>query len=309
VKTDLLLDVVQRLPQGGLSRAWGWLARRRRPRVMVEALKRSFVRFTGIDMGEAGEEIGAYPTLEALFVRSLRAGTRRVDPDPTCLVSPVDGTVGQCGTVTEGTAVQVKGRPYGLARLLGDEEAAERFEGGSYATFYLAPNDYHRIHAPFSGEIREATVLPGSLLPVFPSAVDRFDELFARNERLITYIDSPDAGRIAVVKIGAMLVGRISVTYDPDVHTNQRRSARRMLRYEPPHLMSKGAELGAFELGSTVVLVTEPARVAFDALAPGTKVRMGERVGLVTARRRKKAGRKRGARTRSTKPTRGGTQG
>ncbi len=308
MKTDLLLDVVQRLPQGGLSRAWGWLARRQRPRVMVEALKRSFVRFTGIDMGEAGREIGAYPTLEALFVRTLRAGSRRVDPDPTCVVSPVDGTNGQCGTVAEGTALQVKGRRYGLARLLGDAEAAERFEGGSYATFYLAPHDYHRIHAPFSGEIREAMVLPGSLLPVFPSAVDRFDELFARNERLITYIDSPDAGRIAVVKVGAMLVGRISVSYDPDIHTNQRGSARRALRYEPPRLMSKGAELGAFELGSTVVLVTERSRVTFDSLTPGNPVRMGERIGLVAARKRKGDRRKRSAGARSKKPASRGSQ-
>jgi phosphatidylserine decarboxylase len=259
---------------------------------MVEVLKRSFVKAMGIDMAEAGARIGTYPSLEALFVRSLRPGLRRVEPDPTCVVSPVDGKVGMCGTVESGTVLQLKGRPYGLARLLGDAEAAARFEGGPFATLYLAPHNYHRVHAPFSGEIREAILIPGALLPVFPSSVDRFDELFARNERLITFIDSPDAGRIALVKVGAMLVGRVSVTYDPDVHTNCRRQQRRVLRYSPPRLMSKGAELGAFELGSTVVLLGEPGRISFDGLLPGVEVRMGQRIGSVAARKKKRARKK-----------------
>src|SRR5690606_32655516 len=127
VNRDLLVDIVQRLPQGMISRGWGWLARRRRPRVFVELLKRGFVRATGIDMSEAQDGIAAYPTLEDLFVRPLRSGARRVDPDPSAVVSPVDGAVGACGTVQEGTLLQVKGREYSLARLLGSEEDAQRF--------------------------------------------------------------------------------------------------------------------------------------------------------------------------------------
>lgn len=279
---------------------------------MVEILKHSFVKATGINMKEAGAAIGSYPTLEDLFTRPLRPGARRVEPDPSCVISPVDATMGMCGIVEDATVLQVKGRRYGLARLLGDTEAAKRFEGGPYATFYLAPHNYHRVHAPFSGEVAEAILVPGALLPLYPSSVDRFDELFARNERLITFIDSPDAGRIAVVKIGAMLVGRISVTYDPSIHTNQRRSERRHLRYTPPRLMSKGAQLGAFELGSTVVLVGEPGRITLDELAPGTTVEMGQRIGLVAARDQRRSPKKkhhRGQRKRSGKPSTGGRAG
>lgn len=286
VKKDFVVDVVQRLPQGTISRGWGWLARRRRPRLFVELFKRGFVRATGIDMAEAAEPIGAYESLEDLFVRPLRAGARRVDPEPSAVVSPVDGSVGACGTVQEGTLLQVKGRDYSLARLLGSEEDASRYEGGPYATLYLAPFNYHRIHSPVSGDVRRATLIPGALMPVFTESVAKVDELFARNERLITYIDSPDAGSVAVCKVGATLVGRIGVTYDTELQTNVRGQARRDLTYDPPRLMNKGAELGVFELGSTVVLIGEKGRVSFDALQPGQAVQMGQRIGSVSARKR-----------------------
>lgn len=281
----LLVEAVKVLPQGLLSRAWGWLARRQQPRLLVEVYKRSFVRLTGIDMREASAPVGTYPSLEALFVRTLKNGARRIDPDPSALVSPVDGTVGMSGTVTHGLVMQLKGRSYSVARLLDDAERAERFEGGHFMTIYLAPYNYHRIHAPVSGEVTEATAIPGTLLPVFPAAVERVDGLFAQNERLVTYIDSPDAGRLALVKVGAMLVGRISVTFDPSLRTNATHHRKRHVTYAPPRLISKGAEVGAFELGSTVVLLCEPGRSTLDALQPGTRVRMGQRLGVLTARK------------------------
>lgn len=286
VKRALIVDIVKHLPQGFISRAWGWLARRRRPRLAVEGLKRAFVRAVGIDMSEAAQPIGAYACLEDLFVRSLRPGARRIDPDPTAVICPVDGTVGMCGTVADDTLLQVKGRTYSLSRLLDDPNAAARFEGGPYATIYLAPFNYHRIHAPVSGEVRAAAHIPGALMPVFPEALESIDELFARNERLITYIDSPDAGRVAVVKVGATLVGRITVSYDASLHTNCSVRASRHLAYNPPRLMNKGAELGIFELGSTVVLVGYAERVTFEELTPGAEVRVGQRIGVLMARKR-----------------------
>lgn len=267
-----------------VSRAWGWLARRRRPRVGIHAFKRIFVTATGIDMSEAGDSIDTYATLEDLFVRKLRPGARRVDPEPMAVVSPVDGAVGAVGTVEQGMCLQVKGRSYSLADLLDDAAAAARYEGGAYATLYLAPRDYHRIHAPLSGKVAEATLIPGGLMPVFAEALDRVDGLFARNERIITYLDTPDAGRVAVVKVGATLVGRITLAYDSDVWSNQRGQARRHLTYDPPQLLQKGGELGAFELGSTVVLVAEPGRLTLEGLSTGEVVRMGQRIGTVTAR-------------------------
>ena len=285
---EVVVDIVERLPQAVISRAWGWVARRRHPRLGVEALKRTFVAATGIDLSEAQETMKDYECLEDLFVRRLRPGTRRVEPDSTAVVSPVDGTVGACGIGENDTLFQVKGRSYQLSRLLDDAENARRFEGGPYATFYLSPRDYHRIHAPVSGVVREARVVPGGLLPVFPEALEKIDELFARNERLITYIDTTHAGRVAVVKVGATLVGRISLSYDPDVHTNEKGQGRRTIHYEPPRLMQKGGELGAFELGSTGVLVGEKGVIDFSGVAAGVTTRMGLRIGSIPGRLRDK---------------------
>jgi phosphatidylserine decarboxylase len=292
-----VVDVVERLPQAALSRAWGWLARRKRPRLGVSLLKRVFVAAAGIDMAEANKPLREYVTLEDLFVRRLKSGARRIDLDPTALVSPADGRVGCCGRIHDGTLLQVKGRSYSVAALLADSDVARRFEGGDYLTIYLSPRDYHRVHAPVSGVVAAATILPGSLLPVFPDAVQSVDELFARNERLVTYLDSVDAGRLAVVKVGATLVGRITVTYDTEVHTNHRRAVRQDLTYDPPRSLAKGAELGAFELGSTVVLLAEPGRVRFLRFEPGSLVRMGQRLGTVLPRTaaRRAAARRRGA--------------
>ena len=277
-----VVDLVKRLPAGALSRAWGQLVRCRRPRPLVGVAKRLFVAMSGANLAEANEPINSYDSLEALFVRRLRPGLRPIVPAPDAVVSPVDGTVGACGAVAQGTLLQVKGRAYSLAKLLADAETAARFEGGPYATLYLAPHNYHRVHAPLAGEVRNATVVPGRLLPVFAEAVARIDELFARNERLITYLDTPSAGCLAVVKVGATLVGRIGVVYDETARTNIAYSSQmRRLHYDPAHPIGKGEELGVFEFGSTVVLVGEPGRVLFDAIALGEPVRVGQRLGTV----------------------------
>jgi len=281
---EVVVDIVERLPQATISRAWGWMARRRHPKVGVSLLKRVFVAATGIDLTESRNSIDEFECLEDLFVRRLRPGTRRVEPEASAVVSPVDAMVGACGTVEGGTLFQVKGRSYSLSRLLDDEENAARFEGGPYATFYLSPRDYHRIHSPVSGVVKEARVVPGGLLPVFPEALEKVDELFARNERIITYVDTTHAGRVAVVKVGATLVGRISLAYDRDVHSNERGQVRRTLTYDPPHLIQKGADLGAFELGSTVVLIGEKGAVDFSGVEAGSATRMGLRIGSVLGR-------------------------
>lgn len=273
--------MVQHLPQGAISRAWGWLARRRHPKAGVRLLQKVFVKATGIDMSEASAALHHYPTLEELFVRQLKTGSRRIDPAAEVIVSPVDGTVGAAGTVTNGTLLQVKGRTYDLGTLLGDDADAARYEGGAYMTIYLSPQDYHRIHAPVAGQVADAHLIPGGLLPVFAEAVDKIDGLFARNERIVTYVDTPHAGRLAVVKVGATLVGRITLAYDPKVWSNRPKQKRQRLSYDPPRPLHKGHELGSFELGSTVVLVAEPGRLRLDPVAQGQKLRMGQRIGVI----------------------------
>ena len=296
VGRELIVDVTKRLPQGAVSRAWGWLARRRRPRLGVLALQRAFVAATGIDMTEAEGSVDDFACLQDLFVRRLRPGMRSIDPDPAVVVCPVDGTVGACGTVHDGMLTQIKGRTYSLERLLGSAAEAAHFAGGVYATFYLAPRDCHRIHAPVSGQVCDATAIPGHLLPVFAAALERVDELFARNERLITYIDSADAGRVALVKVGATLVGRISVSYDATLRTNDAAQGQRTVHYDPPRLLQKGADLGAFELGSTVVLLGQAGRLSLDEMAPGLTVRLGQRIGSLVPRRAQRRARGSGRR-------------
>ncbi|MEL6760338.1 MAG: archaetidylserine decarboxylase [Myxococcota bacterium] len=281
MKRDWVVDVVARLPQASVSRAWGWLARRRRPRIAIELLKRGFVAATGVDMSEAADPLASYATLEELFVRPLKPGVRRVDPAPDAVVSPVDGTVGMSGLVEKGVALQLKGRSYSIRDLLGSDVEASRFEGGAYATFYLAPHNYHRIHAPFAGEVVRARAIPGALMPVFQESLEKVDHLFARNERLVTYLRSERAGQCAVVKVGATLVGRIAVDYDPTLRTNDRTLRGYRRSYEPPITIQKGGGLGAFELGSSVVVLFEAGRVQLEPLRYGSATRLGERIASV----------------------------
>jgi phosphatidylserine decarboxylase len=276
-------EIVRWIPRGLVSRLWGGVARSRRPRFAVEWLKRTYAQTMGIDLTQALEPLESFESLEALFVRRLREGARPIDADAAAVVSPVDGTAGARGIVEAGMLLQAKGRLYGLGDLLGDEEASARFQGGSYATMYLAPPDYHRVHVPLDGQVRQAAVIPGTLFPVFDQAVQHIDRVFSRNERIITYLDTAAAGRLACVMVGAMMVGRMRVSYDEAITTNRWTGRRtRHTRYDPPHALRKGDELGTFELGSTVVLIAEPGRIAWELPEAGQPLRMGQRIGTIT---------------------------
>jgi phosphatidylserine decarboxylase len=176
--------------------------------------------------------------------------------------------------------VQAKGIDYEAAALLGDAELARRLEGGAYATIYLSPKDYHRIHFPLGGAITGWRYLPGQLWPVNPASVRAVPGLFAVNERLVTVLDTP-LGRCAVVAVGATVVGRVHAYYDPTVpHTNTPAAPFQRRDYGTPIPVAKGQELGAFEMGSTVIVMFEPGRVRLDPrLVPGARVRVGEEIG------------------------------
>lgn len=252
----LLLASLGRLPERGLSRSFGRIADLPLPRAARRAVLGSFARAVGIDMSEVELPLEEYPSLNAFFVRRLRAGARAWPREAGTVTSPVDGIVGRFGAVTNGCAVQAKGRDYSVAELLADAEAAGRFEGGAFLTIYLSPRHYHRIHTPVEGTIEKAAYAPGALFPVNAAAVMHVPGLFARNERLITYLTSP-RGSVAVVAVGAYNVGRISASFDPswsggpgDWVTNRRPMAPLQRRYDPPRHVSAGDELMAFHLGS-----------------------------------------------------------
>lgn len=266
------------LPKNTFSRAVGAACRVNAPRPVLRAVIRAFAKKYGVDASEAERPIDEYPTFTEFFTRRLKPGARPIAPGELLPVSPVDGTVGALGEVTESRAYQAKGKDYTLAELIGgpnaDEDAAQ-FAGGSFCTIYLAPYNYHRIHAPLGGEITGYVNMPGQLWPVNPSGVRNVEKLFCVNERLTTFLKTP-RGACAVVAVGATNVGRIRAVYD-DVVTNARRTRKPSRKtYPQPVRVEKGGELAIFEMGSTVVLLFAPGVKLGARLAPGLPIKLGE---------------------------------
>jgi len=242
-----------------------------------------FARAAGIDCSEAEYALDGYASLDAFFVRRLRPGARTWPEDPSVIAAPTDGVLGACGDIEDGTLVQAKGLHYSAAELLEDPEEAARFTGGAFCTMYLSPRHYHRIHAPATGSIVGATHVPGALLPVNPPALVRFPRLFTRNERVICVMDGPGC-RIAVVAVGAINVGRISVAFDaawagpasPAGAKHRPGVSGGARRYDPPLAVRCGEEIMAFHLGSTVVLLLGPGGPPIrPGLEPGSEIRLG----------------------------------
>lgn len=271
------LALLKFLPKRAMSRAFGSLTRAPLPGAAHRAAIRAFVRQYDVDVGEAEKPLDDYGTFGEFFTRRLKPGVRPIAGGADVPVSPVDGTVSQAGIGEAGRLVQAKGKSYTLAALLADEEEAKRFLGGAYLTLYLSPRDYHRIHAPLSGRILGYAYVPGELWPVNRPSVAGVPDLFTVNERLVTYLETP-LGHVALVAVGATMVGRIRAAYD-DVVTQAGEPARRV-KYERPVEIGKGDEVGLFETGSTVILLFEPGRIVLDPrLEPEVHVRVGEPLG------------------------------
>jgi phosphatidylserine decarboxylase len=277
---ELAYTFLKLLPRNTLSRALGAACRIPAPRPVMRAVIRGFARRYGVDAGEAERAIEEYPTFTEFFTRRLKPGARPIAPGERVPVSPVDGTVGEVGDIVEGRLLQAKGKHYTLAGLFGGpraEQDAQRFSGGSFVTIYLAPCDYHRIHASLGGSITGYINVPGTLWPVNPIGVRNVEQLFCVNERLTTFLDTP-RGPCAVVAVGAMNVGRIRAVYD-DVVTNARRTrAVQRKEYGKPIPVAKGSELAIFEMGSTVVVVFGPGVKLAGDVVPGRAIKLGERL-------------------------------
>jgi phosphatidylserine decarboxylase len=279
VRDRLFIEAMRLVPKNALSRVAGALTRWQAPAPVRHAAMRAFARRYGIDLGES-PDLEAYRTFGEFFARPLRPGLRPIAPGDDVLVSPVDATVSEVGLSAGGRLVQAKGIDYSLGALVADDALAARLAGGAFATLYLSPRDYHRIHFPLGGRILGWRYVPGKLWPVNPASVKRVPGLFAANERLVTVLDTP-IGRCAVVAVGATVVGRVHAFYDRTVpFTNLPEAGPRRHDYGAPLRIEKGQELGCFEMGSTVILAFEPGRVRLDPrLAPGVKVRVGEELG------------------------------
>lgn len=248
------------LPKNAVSRIFGAFTRLRIP-FLSKIARNAFANYYKLDMSEAEYPLSHYRNIGELFIRKLKPGMRPVADAE--VVSPVDGVLSQTGTFDDDsqTLIQAKGKTYTLKSLLRSEELAERFKGGAFATIYLAPFNYHRIHSPVSGDLVLSSYCPGTLWPVNAGSVERVEGLFCINERLTSQIRLADGSEVLVVKVGATNVGRIGVVYSDTIMTNAGKLPRdsKRLDWIPNKQFSfeKGGELGRFEMGSTVILVVD----------------------------------------------------
>ena len=270
---------------GVYSRLIGRAARMSIPAPLRQFAYSTFARAVGADLSEPERELTSYGSLGEFFARRLRSGSRPIDASADSLVSPCDGTVSACGQADDGMLLQAKGRDYRIGDLVVDHERAEALIGGSYLTIYLAPRDYHRVHSPIAGNLVAYDYVPGTLWPVSPRFIADVPELYVRNERAIAWIDTPH-GAAAVVLVGATGVGNLWLSHRDgsggDSRDLRRANTNWHHAFSPGIAIDRGDELGAFQLGSTVVVLLPRGAGRFDA-AIGSSVRCGQRIGTAAA--------------------------
>lgn len=267
------------LPHHGLSRLVGRLAHSER-RWLAQWLIRRFARRFKVDMSEAVQpEPQAYSSFNDFFTRPLRPEVRplaRADEWPEdMLICPVDGAVSQAGRIEQGTLFQAKGHQFTTAALLGRSPTGPtEYDQGRFATLYLSPRDYHRIHMPFAGTLRRMTYIPGRLFSVNPTTTERVPALFARNERVVCEFDTAQ-GPAALVLVGAMIVASIATTWAGTVAPRKGSITHWDYAQDAP-VFRRGDEMGRFLLGSTVVMLTADSEHPWtDTLDPGKPVQVG----------------------------------
>jgi phosphatidylserine decarboxylase len=268
------------LPQHALSRAMHRLARSESPTLRRALIRTVLKAYPQIDLREAAQpDPAAYRSFNAFFTRALRADARPVEVSDDAIVSPVDGTVSQLGTLVGEQILQAKGTYYTRAALLADEDASPVYAGGAFACLYLAPYNYHRIHMPIAGRLTHTRYVPGRLFSVSASTVLAVPGLFARNERVVCEFDTA-LGPLAMVLVGALFVGSIETVYAGEINPpSGRRGVVRQVEAGIGREFPQGTELGRFNMGSTVVMLLGRCGVRFaDGLAPGASVRMGQRL-------------------------------
>jgi phosphatidylserine decarboxylase len=273
------------LPQRLLTRLTYRLTRVRTP-WFKNALIQQVARKFRVNLSEALEpNPRAYPDFNAFFTRALKPGARPIAPGDRVVCCPVDGAVSQIGLAESDTLLQAKGRSFSLTALLGgDTERARLFQGGAFATLYLSPRDYHRIHMPLAGRLREMVHIPGKLFSVSPLTTRMVPDLFARNERVAALFDTP-AGPMALVLVGAINVASIETVWAGAITPPLGKTIRNWSY--PPNgdgavRLDKGAEMGRFNMGSTVIVLFGQEAVRWEQeIQPGATVRMGQRLGKV----------------------------
>lgn len=264
------------IPKRALNAFAGCLAN-----VKTAAIKnhliRNFIKDYDVNMSEAREEaVEHYACFNDFFIRRLKPECRPIAE--TGIVSPVDGAISEMGTITAGKLLQAKGREYSVAELVASDKPTTPFDNGRFATLYLSPKDYHRVHMPIDATLKEMIYVPGKLFSVQPTTARVIPHLFARNERLVVFFDTP-AGLMAMVLVGATIVGAIGTSWHGDIKRS--RTRQRFVYTGEDNVnttLQKAAEMGYFKLGSTVILLfADSERVQWNsAFRAGDKIQFGE---------------------------------
>jgi phosphatidylserine decarboxylase len=277
VATYAAAQILRVLPRARITKMMGRLADARLHPAVADAVVGLYVRAYDVNLADTVPPDGSFPSFDAFFTRPLRDGARPICPDPEAFVSPADGRLEDAGPVHAGGKLTIKGRAYEVAELVGDPAEVARYEGGQFAIVYLSPRDYHRVHAPIAGKVTLIRSLPGDLYPVNSIGERHVPRLFSTNRRVAIVIDTEAHGRVTVVMVGAMIVGRITVTA---IDTRDVPLGEHVI--EPALPVERGAEIGMFHLGSTAVVFVEkgkapPWRRPLDG--QGLRILMGEALG------------------------------
>ena len=266
------------LPQHLVTGCFYWLSRNTNQRLKSNLI-RAFIKRYRVDMQQAAEpDPDSYRCFNDFFVRRLKDRARPLCTDSNCYICPADSTVSELGKIQQGQLLQAKGQYYSLLKLLGnDENLAKQFEQGHFITLYLSPRDYHRVHMPISAKLKEMRYIPGRLFSVNPATSRVVKGLFARNERVVNLFES-EQDKLAMILVGAIIVAGTETRWHGLV-TSSRRCWQRVWRYTDGPSMAAGEEMGRFNVGSTVILLSNnPTLTWREDLAPGKTLCMGEKL-------------------------------
>ncbi len=276
---NLFTTLQQLVPQQKLSKVAGRLAASRHPYVKRTFI-RSFAKAYNVSLDEyERQSLNAYESFNDFFTRELKEDARPIDTTADGIVSPADGVISQLGQINDHKMLQAKGRHYDVGQLLADSEDGRYFADGSFATVYLAPSNYHRVHMPFAGTLTKTRYVPGTLFSVNNTTAANVPDLFARNERLVCMFDT-QYGKAAVVMVGAMIVAGIeTVATGKIARTDDVQEANHDMRFE------KGDELGRFYLGSTAIVILPKAANADweSTMQADSFVKMGQLLGVTNS--------------------------
>jgi len=282
MKDGIIISLLSILPKNKIARFMGISARVELPQFMHRMLIRFFVWKYKINLEECNGDIDDFKSLSEFFIRTLKDGRRQIETRQDLLASPVDGRVHTFGKIVNGEFEQYDGQVGSVAEMLGrpmSDPTCQRYNNGEFIIIYLSPQDYHRVHSHDGGTLRELQYQPGQLWPVFPAATKKIPHLFDRNERLVFHLEHFDRGNVQSVisMIGAFGVGRMTTDWNPVITNN----------HEPQQdvtilqTISRGVELGRFELGSTVVLFFQPDQIKKWNVTSGQKVALGEAIAVM----------------------------